>query len=48
MCKKVRKCDHKEYDRSLTEQFIHGPHDEGMISKILRQVHLSPHIVSSD
>ena len=35
---KAADCDYKEYDRSLTEQFIHRPDDEDMISVILREV----------
>ena len=27
-----------EYDRKLTEQFIHGLDDKGMISEILREM----------
>ena len=34
----------KEYDRKLTEQFIHGLEDEGMISEILREVSVLDHI----
>ena len=31
-------CEYKEYDRLLTEQFIGGLNDEGMISETLREV----------
>ena len=30
-------CYYKEYERKLTEQFIHGLDDKGMISEILRE-----------
>ena len=35
---KTAGCDYNEYDRKLTEKFIHGLDDEGIISKILREV----------
>ena len=35
---KVADCDYNEYDRRLTEQFIQGLDNEGMISEILREV----------
>ena len=31
-------CDYKESNRELTQQFIHGLGDEGMMSWILREV----------
>ena len=31
-------CDYNEYDRRLTEQFIHGLDNKGMISEMLRKV----------
>ena len=35
---KAADCEYNKYDRRLTEQFIHGLDDEGMISEILREV----------
>ena len=35
---KTTNCDYNKYDRQITEQFIHGLDDEGMINKILREV----------
>ena len=34
----MAKCDYDEYDRRITEQFIHVLDDEGMVSQILREV----------
>ena len=31
-------CDHKEYERETTEQFMHKLDDEGLKSEILRDV----------
>ena len=35
---KAAECDYKEYDRKLTEQFIHRLEKEGIINDILREV----------
>ena len=35
---KAKKCDCKEKDRSLSEQFINGINDNDMIIKILREL----------
>ena len=35
---KAADCDYSDYDRGLTEQFIDGLDNEGMISEILREV----------
>ena len=35
---KAAECEYKQYDRLLTEQFIGGLNDEGMIDEILREV----------
>ena len=35
---KVEECGYSEYDRRLTEQFIYGLDDEGIIGEILREV----------
>ena len=35
---KAAPCDFNECDKRLTEQFIHGLDDEGMISEILREL----------
>ena len=37
---KAADCDYNKYDRILTEQFIHGLDNEGIIIEILREVSL--------
>ena len=38
---KAVECDYKENDRSLTEQFIHGLDDDGMIGE--RSINITGH-----
>ena len=40
---KATKCDYKEDDRELREQFIHWLHDEGMMSEILGGIRTGGH-----
>ena len=42
-CTKETECDCKECDRLLTEQFMNGMNDAGMINEILRGSHTRGH-----
>ena len=42
--KKAVECEYEEYDRKLTELFIHRLDDSGMTSEILREVSTSEDI----
>ena len=38
MQRRVANCEYNEYDRRLTEQFIHGLEHKNMIGEILREI----------
>ena len=40
-------CDYNKYDRRLAEQYTHGLEDEGIMSKILREVSALENIVDN-